>query len=408
MGKLRHNLWRRVLLATIATTLLISFAAVPAMAADMRSGSNITVSKGDVINDDLYVAAGTVVVDGIINGDLFAAGGSVTVNGTVNGGIIVAGGTVLVNGIVTGSVRAVAGSIRMGGEVGGDAMLFGNSLEMPSAAAVNGDVLLGIGDASLCGTIEGNLGGAAREAVISGVIKGDLDLNLNKLVLLPSACVEGKMHYTCEEEADIRPGAQVKGSITHKLPEPVEREVSRSASVVSTVRNKLLGFLMAFVLGVVAILIAQRRVHSVTRQVRTKPWLSLGWGALLLVTVPVAIVVVGITIIGIPLALIILAFYLLALYLSQLLLGLVIGQWIMGRLNRTVETKAAMMGAMAVGLAILIALRSIPVPYLGMGIWGLTFLFGLGSLLLSGLELRSVRVESGEDIAAEGDDEPSG
>jgi cytoskeletal protein CcmA (bactofilin family) len=407
MGKLRYSLWQRVLLALVAAVLLISFTAAPAVAADMRSGSNIVVSKGDVIDDDLYVAAGTVVIDGIINGDLFAAGGLVTVNGTINGGIIAAAGTVIINGAVTRSVRAAAGAIRISGEISGDAMLFGNNLEMSDAAVVNGDVLLGMGDASLGGTMKGNLKGAAGVVIISGTIKGNLDLNLNELVLLPSARVEGEMRYTCEEEAYIHPGARVKGNITHKLPEPVEKEMAQFTSVASTVRNKVISFLMAFVLGVVTIFIAQRRTQSVARQVRTRPLLSLGWGALLLVAVPVAIVVVGITIIGIPLALITLALYLLALYLSQLALGLVIGQWIMGLFNRTTETKAAMMGALAAGLAILIALRSIPIPYLGMGIWGFTFLWGLGSLLLSGVELRSVRAESSEDTAVEGDDESS-
>jgi hypothetical protein len=143
-----------------------------------------------------------------------------------------------------------------------------------------------------------------------------------------------------------------------------------------------MSFLSALVLGIVVIAAFQRRTEGVVTAMRRDPWSSLGWGALLLVAVPVAIVVVGVTIIGIPLALIILALYILALYLSQVLVGLVLGQCMLGRPVEG-QSRAAMVGALALGLAVLVALRSIPLPYVWAAVWVITILFGVGALILS-------------------------
>ncbi|GAG11077.1 unnamed protein product, partial [marine sediment metagenome] len=60
------------------------------------------------------------------------------------------------------------------------------------------------------------------------------------------------------------------------------------------------------------------------------------------------------------------------------------GQLITGS-SRGVESRAALVGALVLGLAILSILRLI--PYLGAVIWVATILFGLGAILVSGRKL---------------------
>ena len=55
------------LLAAISVTFLTS---APVLAADLRSGDTITVASGEVVDDDLYIAGESIVIDGTINGDL--------------------------------------------------------------------------------------------------------------------------------------------------------------------------------------------------------------------------------------------------------------------------------------------------------------------------------------------------
>jgi hypothetical protein len=77
-------------LALLASLLFVS----SAWAIETRGGQNVTIGADEVIEDDLYVGAETVTVEGTVRGDLVAAGGTVRMNGTVEGDIISAGQTV--------------------------------------------------------------------------------------------------------------------------------------------------------------------------------------------------------------------------------------------------------------------------------------------------------------------------
>jgi hypothetical protein len=113
---------------------------------------------------------------------------------------------------------------------------------------------------------------------------------------------------------------------------------------------------------------------------RNKPWWSLGWGAIILFATPLAALIVCITIVGIPLGLIALALYGIAIYLSQIPVALFIGRWIIGYFAKA-DSRAVMVGALALGLAILCLLRMI--PYAGFFIGLAAVLFGLGAALVS-------------------------
>jgi len=93
-------------LAVLLVVILVTcFTSSPVLAADLRSGDTVTVASGDVVDDDLYVAGGSIVIDGTINGDLWAVGRDVTINGTVNGSLVAVAQTVEVNGDVARAAR---------------------------------------------------------------------------------------------------------------------------------------------------------------------------------------------------------------------------------------------------------------------------------------------------------------
>jgi hypothetical protein len=55
-------------------TMLALTLVTPARAFDSRTGDTVIIAKGEVINDDLYVTATTIVLDGTVKGDLGAVG----------------------------------------------------------------------------------------------------------------------------------------------------------------------------------------------------------------------------------------------------------------------------------------------------------------------------------------------
>ena len=344
--------------------LLTVFAAVPVLAAELRQGDTVTVASEEVIDDDLYIAGGTIIIDGTINGDLIAGGGTITVNGTVNGSIMAAGGTVNINGEVTHAVRVIGGTLNISGTIGRDLLVASGEFSMASTAEIGGDLLLGAGTAR-----------------IDGLIKGDINSGVDSLTIASTASIQGKLTYISENEANIQSGAQIGGTITHRLPDVKEKTAAGIG-----LWGKVIGYLMTLVVGIIIVLLAPRRVKAVTESIRTRPWASLGWGAVILVATPIAAIVAFITIIGIPVGLISLVLYTIAIYLTQLFVGLLIGLWIIGAF-RGVETRAALVGALTLGLAILSLLELI--PYLGFVIGLATILFGLGAILVSERKLRA-------------------
>ena len=354
------------LIVSLLAILLLTFNAVAVLAFDARSGDIVTVASGEVIDGDLYVGGETIIIDGTINGDLIAGGRTITVNGTVNGSIMAAGGTVNINGEVTHAVRVIGETLNISGTIGRDLLVGGSEFSMASTAEIGGDLLLGAGTAH-----------------IDGLIKGDINSGVESLTIASTASIQGKLTYISENEANIQSGAQIRGTITHKLPD-VKEKIATGTGI--GLWGTIIGFLMILVLGIIIVLLAPRRVKAVTESIRTRPWASLGWGAVILVATPIAALIVCITIIGLPLGLIALVFYTIAIYLTQLFVGLLIGQLIIGA-SRGVETRAALVGALALGLAILSLLRLI--PYLGFVIGLATILFGLGAILVSERKLRA-------------------
>ena len=377
----------KILTITIAFTFLMLFSATPALAFDARGGDAITISSGEVVDDDLYVGANTVIIDGTINGDLWAAGNVITINGIVNGSVMAAGRIVNINGDIGHAVRAAGETINISSDVDGDVMVGGSQVNIASTARVGGDLLLGAGNARIDGLIEGVIKGGGGDVTISSEVRGDVALKVESLTILPTANIQGNLTYTSEEEADIQAGAQIGGVTTHNLPE-VKEERARGFPFVlfSGIGGKVTGFIMALLAGLVIILLAPRRLTSVAESIRSRPGPSAGWGAVILFATPIAAIIVCITIIGIPLGLIALALWGIAIYLAQIPVGLFIGRWIIGHF-RGVEGKAIMVGALALGLVILRLLSLI--PHLGFFIGLAVILFGLGAVVVTLRRLRA-------------------
>jgi len=361
------------------------FAAVPVFAFDARSGDTVTVASGEVVDDDLYIAGGDIIIDGTVNGDIFGVGRSLTINGTINGGVSFAGQTITVNGEIAHGARLAGQTINVSGNIGRDLVAAGADVTVTSTAKIGSDPILAVGTSRIDGHINGNIIGGASEVTITDGVGGNIELEADKLTIASTANIQGNLTYTSENEANIQSGAQIGGTTTHKVPEV--KEPAR-AGPFSGIGGKVIAFLMTLLAGIVIILVAPRRAASVGASIRHEPWLSLGWGAIILFATPVAAIVTLITVVGVPVGLIGLTLYGIGIYLSQIAVGLFIGYWIIGYF-RKVETRGILVGSLALGFTVLTLLKLI--PYVGFPLWLATVLFGLGALLVSE---RRLRVES--------------
>ena len=78
----------RVLAVIPVLGLLVMAFTAPVAAADPRTGDTVVIASGDVVNDDLYIAANVITINGIVNGDVLCVGATININGRVNGSVI--------------------------------------------------------------------------------------------------------------------------------------------------------------------------------------------------------------------------------------------------------------------------------------------------------------------------------
>jgi cytoskeletal protein CcmA (bactofilin family) len=364
----------KILSSMLLVTILLTLSAAPVLAFDARSGDTVTIASGEVVDDDLYLAGGDIIIDGTVNGDVFAVGRTVAVNGTVNGAVTLAAQNVMIRGTVGRSARLAGQNVDIMGNIAEDAVAMASMVNISTTAGIGRDLIMGASSARVNGPVSGNIKAGCSEIQLGSSVGGNASISAEKITLASNAIIKGNLDYTSTQAAAIQPGAMIEGKTNHIVPPPSQRE---KKGPLQQLPGKVLAFFMAFIAGLILILISPGSMARLADAIRKHTWLSLGWGALFFFATPIAIIILFITVVGIPLGLILMAMYGIGLYLSQIPVSLCIGRSILARVPQA-DSKKIMIGALALGLAILILLKWIPV--LGIVVTLATFMFGLGSL----------------------------
>jgi cytoskeletal protein CcmA (bactofilin family) len=379
------------------------------------------IGSDQIIEDDVYVTANEVVVDGIIRGDLIAFGGSIAVDGTVEGDLIGAAQAVEIGGTVEDDVRIAGQTLLVdeGAEVEDDVIAAGFSLENVPDSAVGGTVMYAGYQALLQGTVGEDVNAAANGLELGGEVGANVDAEVDGedggpppflfapqadlptvdsgLTLTDSATVGGNLTYESSTEAQIAPQAQIEGEVVgEERPAEAEEDAYTFADAVF---DNLRSFIALLLVGLILIWIAPNWIRRRAGTVLDRPLASLGWGvlglvaflalgvAILLATLVLA-VILGLLTLGGLVALIVvlgllaevllvLAFWIFTIYLAQIVVSFLAGLLL-------VETVRPGRGSgrvlpLVVGLILYVMLRAVPVlgPLVGLAV----VLLGLGALL---------------------------
>lgn len=406
----------------LLVTLLIASPVLGAV--ETRSGDRVVIGSGEEVDDDLYITANEVVVDGTIEGDLVAFGRTVTVNGRVQGDLIAAGQSVEVGGTVDDDAR-IAGQtllLRDDARVGDDLISAGFSLESGPGSTVGGTLLYAGYQALLAGNVGEDLKGAMNGLQLSGQVGRDVDADVDGenegsppflfeplvevptvesgLTLTDSARIGGNLSYKSDAEARINPGAQIEGEvIPQERPAAEEEEEPTRSAAADWVLGNLRSFVELVLVGLVVIWLASGWIRRLAGRVLDRPLASLGWGLLsliaffvsgigiLLATILLA-VIFGLLTLGGLVALIVvvgllaeallgLAFWVSTGYLAQIVVSFLAGLLVVEAVWPGRGTGQRVL-PLVLGLILYVVLRAIPVlgPIVGL----VVVLFGLGAL----------------------------
>lgn len=437
-----HRVWILFLVLILVVSLGLGFAG---SAKAVEFDEDGRVDEGEVIEDDLFIAADIVQINGTINGDLFAAGGRVEINGEVNGSVFAAAQTIIISGSIQGSLYAGSSTISLQpqAEISRNFYYGGFNLTTESGSAVGRDLLVGAYQALLSGAVERDVRAGVAALEIYGEIGGDVIAEIESAeenqmpvgfwgppgvdTIIPTglrvgeeALIEGTLRYKSSQNMNSAVASTPGGGLEYQYdPKPEarnERDQAGRIGLVSLIGTWVLQRIQMFVtlllLGLLVIWQIPGVLKKTRGQLQEKPVESAGWGLGSLVVVYGGAVIVagfilmaglffGVITLGelaksilavgfSALGLIVAAFGILVSYASKLVIAYLIGSFLYNLLYP--EKMEPVTWPLVIGILIYVFFRSIPIIGLGIGI--LATVFGLGAIWLVYRESRVLAAES--------------
>lgn len=393
--------WRLPVLMAVALALIFGGRA---LAAEVYGGDRFYLAAGEVLEDDLYISAQEIVIDGTVAGDVIAAGGLMAVNAVVTGDLIAAGGSVVVAGTVEDDVRVAGGAVDVNGAIGGDLVAAGGGgdwsmpmtiggrqvapgIRMTDSARIGGDAYIAGGEGRVAGTIGRDLRAAVGALVLEAEVGRDAGLAGQNLRVLEGAQIDGTLRYTTPEQQRIPAG--VAEEIVYVAPETDETDTAPGpAALVGWGLVRTLLVLIGFaLLAWVTLRFAPQSVMRPAVALERQPGRSALYGllaALLLMVVPLASALLVFLMVvffgwlaGVVTALLLFG----SLALLWVLSPLVVGTWLGQRLAATRDRPRGALPWLVAGVLIVALLTRIPV--LGWLVALVSFILALGGILLA-------------------------
>lgn len=414
----------KLLFAGLAMAILV---ANSGLAAEFLAGHEVTISADETWEDDVYISANRVNIEGTVKGDVVVGAQYVHVTGEIEGSLCSGAQQTLIEGKIGRTVRAVGQAIEVGkgAQLGGDLVAAGFSLEVKPDAVIAGDLVYAGFQAMLRGQIEEDVWGAVNRSELFGKVGRELSMTVDSsegnvsgpfptfgpgvpLISLPTvqpgltihdgAEIGSKLIYHAPVEANISADAKVSGPI--EWIESKQAELAGPEKTTAYFWRQVKRYLTFLAMGVLMVVVCPTTTTAVIDQILRRPVISFVTG---IVAVPLSLVIsvliLGL-IVAIPLTLgwlnldalavsgSLIAAFTSVLYLGSLAFFLVFGAATvtciaLGRVVFTelrIVSRGPMVLTLAFGLFFYVVLTC--VPYLWVGVSVAAVLFGFGGMFL--------------------------
>lgn len=319
-------------------------------AAEFRTGDQPSLSSGETITNDLYMAGGNVTANGSIQGDLTAAGGNLLLDGPVSADVLVAGGTISIFGDVTGDVRFGGGNVTIKGAVAGDVIGGGGQVSLVGSR-VGGDVAIGGGAISIDAPISGTVHLGGGDIRINAPITGNVFVQAEKLTLGPNAALNGNLTYSASEPAELESGASVRGTTEFNERPDHATKAGLAAGLIALFTLWMLAKFLMLLVGAGALAyFFHRYSRELVATAATQPWTEIIRGLVIMIVLPVVSIILLASIIGIPLGILgLLSYAILCIFAhlaSPILVGSVLHKWLRKPAGYVVDWKTVLLGTL--------------------------------------------------------------
>ena len=347
-----------------------------------------------VVHGDVEFFGGDIDLSGTVDGSVEIAGGDVNISARIGDSLNAAGGDVTIEGETGGSLHAAGGSVRITAIVGDDLRAAGGEVRIESASVVAGDSRVVAGEVYYDGITRGDADIEGGEVTLSGQFDGDVEVQAEQVFVLSSARIDGLLTVRSPVEPIIAEGAiitemdyQVSAfNFGAKHWDDLEIEFDGPWNVIGAPFQFLGGVFAgsAFLLGMIAVLLAPRGVTGVAAAFRRRPVSSGVIGFISLAMSPVIFVMLTIllalTLVGALLIPLLWLLYFPALFLAFAFGGIATGDLIF---NRAGNGLGFGMRALSLLLVMAVVFALGVVPGLGATLGMLLLCVGLGAWILA-------------------------
>jgi cytoskeletal protein CcmA (bactofilin family) len=266
----------KAVICAVATVLLLAAAATASV---YESGEKVTVSRLHTIDDDLWVFADNLVMDGSVTGDALFFGYKGNFDGEVNGSVFSFSRFFSQSGSVDGSVRLLSQDAEIAGFIGRSLEVFAQKFELRQGAVVGRDATLFGSDIFIEGTIRGSVRARGGRVEVTGTIEGDLMVEGDRIILSPPAVVQGNLTYVCADSshATIDPGVTVLGETVWSAPESEDDQFT-FARLLKEVLYDVAFMLAALLFGIIVVRFFKPYALEALRQLHRRTGTSLATG----------------------------------------------------------------------------------------------------------------------------------
>lgn len=349
---------------------VVSTTSVSAKIMTSEKGS-VTVTKTEVVNDDLFIGAQVAEIDGTVNGDVFIGAQMVKVSGTVNGNLHVGANIFELTGIIKGNVYTGAQSVMVsGGKIGGSLLAGAANVNVDKNSQVGRSVIAGAGMVSINSQVKRSVYAGAGILTVGDTARIGKDLYY--------AAGDGKSGTNISSRAKITGNIYKSEANTSqaktdfKTMEKITPVALKGFKIVSTFISLIGALIVAFLFYK----FFPKTFTESANFVSESFWKSLGVGFLVSISFIPVLIVLLLTVVGIPLAGLAFLLLLVNFYLSKIVVSLPLGEWISKKINWKISTY----GAAFFGLLTIYILNMLPV--IGLFTWIIVFWTGLGALTL--------------------------
>ncbi len=278
--------------------------------------SQIPVSKD--VDKDLFLIDSDVIIDYNVNGNAFIMGDTVTISGKISGNVFIIANTLNVTstGYIYNDLFVCGKEVNISGFVY-DVYATTTKLTISSGATVFRDVSAG-----------------AQTLILGGKIKRNANISFDNATFGDSAYIGENFNYSSSAKVEV-PENMVKGSVNFTETDNI---ASQSTTIVHK-KNYVWDAIKVLLISLVVILIvvlATPKFAEKEEIVLTKKFgPALGYGALALITIPIACIILFCTIIGIlPSIVLLLTYILFVAKLAYAFVAIPLGKIICKKINK--------------------------------------------------------------------------